>query len=200
LQFTNHFQQLHEIINPVVNVAGLGKMSVVPNASELDEAEILRELGESNRHLSHEYLASARRALHRLISRQGLSVGRQLERKQNGYARTLLFNDGQMSVYAIVWSPFCQTSIHDHHCSCCFGMLSGSLEEVWFRSIGDGQVVVTERATRTSGYIACMLPSDPNIHQMINNSTEEAISIHVYGFDHNMHASSIHREYKLASL
>jgi len=175
----------------------MGSMSHSPS---LNEAEILHELGERTRSLSHEYLTSARHALQQLVGRPDILAGRHLERRENGYARTLLFNDGQMSVYAIAWSPLCQTTIHDHHCSCCFGMVSGSLEEIWFRSIGEDQVVVSERANRTPGYIACVLPSGPNIHQMINNSAEEAISIHIYGFDHNMHASSILREYKLASL
>jgi predicted metal-dependent enzyme (double-stranded beta helix superfamily) len=175
-------------------------MSLMSQNSGLGEAEILSELGERNRTLSREYLASARTALQQLINKPDLLAGRQLERKKHGYARTLLFNDGQMSVYAIVWSPSCKTTIHDHHCSCCFGVLSGLLEEIWFRSIGDDQVVVTERKTRAPGYIACMMPSGPNIHQMLNNSDEEAISIHIYGFDHNMHASSIHRNYNLASL
>ncbi|WP_262032455.1 cysteine dioxygenase [Microvirga sp. Mcv34] len=170
------------------------------HASRLNETEILGELGQRNRSLSNEYLASARHALQQLVDTGDLLAGRQLERKEGGYARTPLFNDDQMSVYAIVWSPSSQTAIHDHHCSCCFGMLSGSLEEVWFRSVGEDRVVVTERAIRTPGYIACMLPSGPNIHQMINNSRDEAISIHIYRFDHNMHASSILREYRLASL
>ena len=175
-------------------------MGSMMHTSGLNEAEILHELGARNRSLSHEYLESARQALQQLVGKPDLLTGRQLERKEGGYARTLLFNDGHMSVYAIVWSPLSQTTIHDHHCSCCFGMLKGSLEELWFRSIGGDQVVVSERANRASGYIACMLPSGPNIHQMINNGTEEAISIHIYGFDHNMHVSSILREYKLASL
>ena len=175
-------------------------MGLVSHTSRLDGAEILNELGQKNRSLSNEYLASARRALQQLVGTRDLLAGRRLERRESGYARTLLFNDDQMSVYAIVWSPSSQTAIHDHHCSCCFGMLSGSLEEVWFRSVGEGRVVVTERAIRTSGYIACMLPSGPNIHQMINNSGEEAISIHIYGFDHKMHASSMLQEYRLASL
>ncbi|WP_246777221.1 cysteine dioxygenase family protein [Microvirga sp. VF16] len=175
-------------------------MSLMPCPSRPNEAEILNELGQRNRSLSNEYLASARHALQQLIGTPDLLVGRQLERKDGGYARTLLFNDDQMSVYAIVWSPSSQTTIHDHHCSCCFGMLSGSLEEVWFRSVGEGRVVVSERAVRSPGYVACMLPSGPNIHQMINSHGEEAISLHIYGFDHNMHASSILREYRLASL
>jgi predicted metal-dependent enzyme (double-stranded beta helix superfamily) len=44
-----------------------------------------------------------------------------------------------------------------------------------------------------------MLPSGPNIHQMANAGQEEAISIHIYGFDHQRHATSVEREYRLAS-
>jgi predicted metal-dependent enzyme (double-stranded beta helix superfamily) len=175
-------------------------MRSTQHTPRLSEVEILCKLGQRNRSPSDEYLGLARRALQQLVGTRDLLAGRQLERKEGGYARTLLFNDDQMSVYAIVWSPYSQTNIHDHHCSCCFGILSGFLEEVWFRSVGEDRVTATERANRAPGYVACMLPSGPNIHQMINNSREEAISIHIYGFDHNVHASSILREYRLASL
>ncbi|WP_230534414.1 cysteine dioxygenase [Microvirga roseola] len=174
-------------------------MSLLSYDPDLSETEILEELSLWGRSLSQAYLASARSALEKLVGRQNLLAPYQLERRKGGYARTLLFNDGGMSVYAIVWSPFCETSIHDHHCSCCFGILKGSLEEIWFRPIGESQVVVAERAIRPPEYIACMLPSNSKIHQMRNSSSEEAISIHIYGFDHNMHGSSILREYKLAS-
>jgi hypothetical protein len=41
-----------------------------------------------------------------------------------------------------------------------------------------------------------MLPSGPHIHQMANAEQEEAISIHIYGFDHRRHATSVEREYR----
>jgi hypothetical protein len=43
-----------------------------------------------------------------------------------------------------------------------------------------------------------MLPTGPNIHQMPNDSGEEAISIHIYGFDHRYCENSIRCEYTLA--
>jgi predicted metal-dependent enzyme (double-stranded beta helix superfamily) len=58
--------------------------------------------------------------------------GVELERRPGGYARTLLFGDETMSVWAIVWSPGSATCIHDHHCSCCFAVLSGTVTETWF--------------------------------------------------------------------
>jgi predicted metal-dependent enzyme (double-stranded beta helix superfamily) len=104
-----------------------------------------------------------------------------------------------MSAWAIAWAPAASTSIHDHHCSCCFAVLRGSLREIWFDAVGDGEAVKTAEALRAPGYIACMLPSGPNIHQMTNAGQEEAISIHIYGFDHQRHATSVEREYRLAS-
>ncbi len=44
-----------------------------------------------------------------------------------------------------------------------------------------------------------MLPSGPNIHRMRNFGPGEAISIHIYGFDHEVHASSIETEYTAVS-
>ena len=89
---------------------------------------------------------------------------------------------------------------HDHHCSCCFGVVRGKLSELWFRVLDERRAAVTRVATRGPGYVASMLPSGPNIHQMINEGAEVAVSIHIYGFDHRLCGSSIRRRrYELTS-
>lgn len=145
--------------------------------------------------LSHDYLAAARHVLHELIAKPELIHRLPLERKSGSYARTLLVGDDQVSVWAIVWDAGSMTSIHDHHCSCCFGVVSGTLGETWYRAIDEVRAVPTDEQKRTAGYVACMLPSGPNIHRMNNTGPGEAISIHIYGFDHEVHSSSIEREY-----
>lgn len=158
-----------------------------------------QELSRVTRTLADSYLAHARATLDAIIARPELIERVQLERNGEGYARTLLFGDSQMSVWAILWPPGARTSIHDHHCSCCFGVFSGVISELRFRPIGPRQVVLESIARRERGFVAAMLPSGPNIHQMANEGTEDAVSVHIYGFDHTMHASSIHHEYELVS-
>ena len=103
--------------------------------------------------------------------------GVRLERAPRRYTRNFLFGDCSMSAWVMVWAPGSATSIHDHHCSCCFAVLRGSLREIWFKPDGEECAVKTAEALRAPGYIACMLPSGPNIHQMTNDGPEEAISI-----------------------
>jgi len=162
-------------------------------------AEEIKRLSDLSRDLAQQYSRSARETLCHLIRIPDLLGGVSLDREPHRYTRNFLFGDRNMSAWAIVWAPGASTSIHDHHCSCCFAVRHGSLGEIRFDAVGDGEVVKTAEALRAPGYIACMLPSGPNIHQMTNAGQEEAISIHIYGFDHQRHATSVEREYRLVS-
>jgi predicted metal-dependent enzyme (double-stranded beta helix superfamily) len=157
------------------------------------------ELSRVTRSLADAYLDHARAALEEIVARPHFIDRIPLERNGARYSRTLLFGDRQMSVWAILWPPGAKTSIHDHHCSCCFGVVGGVLSEIRFRPVGPRQVAIDTVARRERGFVAAMLPSGPNIHQMANEGAEEALSVHIYGFDHTMHASSIHQEYELAA-
>ncbi len=96
-------------------------------------ADLLAALPRSARGTPAAYLDAARQTLRALMGRPDLLDGLTLERRPRGYARTLLFGGGGLSVWAIVWSPDARTSVHDHHCSCCFGVWKGVIREVWFR-------------------------------------------------------------------
>jgi len=170
-----------------------GTMSITE--SYMDSAQRLRELSEFSRLPAASYLEQARAALREILADPHLLDRIVLKRDCRQYTRTLLFGGDQMSAWAILWPPGSQTSIHDHHCSCCFGVVRGSLKEIWFRAVGDQQVVVHAVADREPGYVAAMLPEGPNIHQMINNGGRHALSVHIYGFDHTIQASSIRQEY-----
>jgi predicted metal-dependent enzyme (double-stranded beta helix superfamily) len=163
------------------------------------ETDLLARLSSASRGTAPQYLAAAREALVRLLGRPGLLNESALKRVPGGLARNLLFGDGDISIWAMVWDKGARTPIHDHHCSCCFAVLSGVITERRFRRVGEERAAVVEQAMRAPGYVACMLPSGPNIHQMVNASEGEAISLHVYGYDHNAHASSIERIYRLAA-
>ena len=160
-----------------------------------EETAILQRLSSAT--LSPDtYLRSARQVLADLIARPNLLDQASLERRPGGYTRNLIFGDASTSVWAIVWAPGAATPIHDHHCSCCFAVLAGSLREVWYDAIDAGRAVRTAEHDRLPGFVAAMMPTGPNIHQMVNVSDREAISIHLYGYDHRTCSSSIHREYR----
>jgi predicted metal-dependent enzyme (double-stranded beta helix superfamily) len=161
--------------------------------------DLFQRLSRASQGPGADYLVSARVVLERLLARPGLLGALSLERNQAGFARNLLFGDDQMSVWAMVWDVGAGTSIHDHHCSCCFGVLSGSIREVRYDAVSETTAVMTGQASRGRGYVACMLPTGPNLHQMVNDGESEAISLHIYGFDHRLRASSVHREYTIAT-
>lgn len=143
----------------------------------------------------HDYLEKARATLRAMISRPELLDDLPLLREAGRYTRTLLYGDEQVSLWALLWPPGVRTCIHDHHCSCCFGVARGVLTERWFRPVGDRQAIVSAVAQREPGFVAAMLPTGPNIHQMLNETDQDVVSVHLYGFDHRRHASSIDRQY-----
>jgi predicted metal-dependent enzyme (double-stranded beta helix superfamily) len=160
--------------------------------------DLAQRLSATHRRASTAYLAAARLALEELLRQPDAVAALPLTRKRHGYARTLLFGDGKLSLWAMSWDVGAKTPIHDHHCSCCFGLLSGILKEIEFRTVDDATAVVTAQTVRHSGNIVCMVPTGPNVHQVVNEGPTEAISLHLYGYDHTAHATSIHREYRLA--
>ncbi len=164
------------------------------------EMDLLAQLSSASRGPALQYLATAREALVCLLANPGLLDKIELKRVPGGLARNLLFGDDNVSIWAMVWGERARTPIHDHHCSCCFGVLSGLITERRFRRLDEERAVLVTEATQAPGFVACMLPSGPNIHQMMNTGDTEAISLHIYGYDHNAHDSSIERVYQLAAL
>lgn len=159
------------------------------------ELPILQRLSGACRSLD-QYLHTARQVLGELVATPDLLAGVQLERRPGALARNLICGDEHLSIWAMVWAPGAATPIHDHHCSCCFAILAGSLREVRFHAVDASRAVRTAEHDRMPGFVAAMMPNGPNIHQMINVSNEEVISVHVYGYDHRAHKSSIRREYQ----
>lgn len=168
----------------------------IPSA---DVAAMMADLAASIRRAPDAYLATARQTLQRLLSRPELLDPSRLVGRGEGLSRNLLFGTDAISVWAMVWAPGTVTPVHDHHCSCCFGLLRGTLRETWYRPISDTHAVATRDAVREPGFVACMMPTGPNLHRIVNDGPEAAVSIHVYGYDHRAQESSIHRTYEIAA-
>ncbi|MDH2311774.1 cysteine dioxygenase family protein [Methylobacterium brachiatum] len=171
---------------------------MTPLTQPADVEAMMADLALSAESSADAYLASARATLLKILARPDLLDRTRLVAPPEGLGRNLLFGTRAISVWAMVWSPGAVTPVHDHHCSCCFGLLSGSLRETWYRPISDTHAVATLDAVRAPGYVACMMPTGPNLHRIANAGPDTAISIHVYGYDHREQASSIHRTYEVA--
>jgi predicted metal-dependent enzyme (double-stranded beta helix superfamily) len=197
--FTTKFGQARKSakILPTIrnNLRASPEKDAMLDLQDFDHAESFARLSALSQAPDADYLKAGRATLVRLLADPTLLDGVTLTRVPGGYSRNLIFGDHRITVYAIVWSAGSQTSIHDHHCSCCYAMLSGALTEFWYEKI-DGTHVAQSRAfTRAAGEIACMLPTGPNLHKMLNASDDEAISIHIYGYDNETRDSSIDCEY-----
>ncbi|WP_029006556.1 cysteine dioxygenase [Azorhizobium doebereinerae] len=166
---------------------------------ELRPAEMLTALVAASSGSERDYLDAARATLARYVAHPALLDGVPLTRTPGQYSRNFVFGDADVSVWAMVWPAGARTSIHDHHCSCCFAVLSGTLAETYFEPVGAGLAQPRHQALRSPGFIACMMPSGPNLHRMENLGTAEAVSLHIYGYDHRRHASSVANEYRHAA-
>lgn len=112
------------------------------------------------------------------------------------YARNLLHAaaDGSFSIWAMVWQPGQGSSIHDHSCWCVMGVHRGVLVEEGFTA--DGDAAWPARRTRCgAGTVRALEPGADDIHRIANAGAATAISIHVYGFDPTVVASSVGRTY-----
>ena len=169
--------------------------TTIPTDVEAMMASLARSAGRS----PEAYLAAARATLVRILTQPDLLDPSRLVGRGPGLSRNLLFGTKAISVWAMVWAPGAVTPVHDHHCSCCFGLLRGRLRETWYRPISETHAVATQDVVREPGFVACMMPSGPNLHRIANDGPDAAVSIHVYGYDHRAQDSSIHRTYAVAA-
>lgn len=163
---------------------------------DLRPSDLLAALVAASHGTERDYLDAARATLAMYVAQPALLAHVPLARDGAGYSRNLVFGEGDVSIWAMVWPAGSRTSIHDHHCSCCFAVLEGTLTETYFDVVGPGRAVATREAVRTPGFMACMMPSGPNLHQMENLGTTDAISLHIYGYDHRLHSTSVAHEYE----
>ena len=121
----------------------------------------------------------------------------QLAGDPSGYQTHLVHAepDGSFSVAVMVWQPGQLTPIHDHLTWCVTAVLQGTEYEEIF-AVRDGYLDVLARNQNPVGVVSGFAPPG-DIHQVRNNGTGIAVSMHVYGTDITRVGSSIRREYTL---
>ncbi len=108
--------------------------------------------------------------------------------------------DGSFSIVALVWLPGQETPIHDHVSWCVVGVHEGqeyeTLYEVEVNTQGQNVLVETGHSVNPPGSTAALTPPG-DIHKVVNNGEQLAISLHIYGADIGTLGSSIRRRYDL---
>ncbi len=102
-------------------------------------------------------------------------------------------DDGDLSLYALVWLPGQWTPVHDHGCWGVVGIVDGLLEERAFIAI-DGEITSHEGIELrrggvillNPGSVTSFVPNPDHIH-MTGVSEEQAgcVSLHLYGRNMN---------------
>ncbi|MFN4089238.1 MAG: cysteine dioxygenase [Alphaproteobacteria bacterium] len=138
-------------------------------------------------------------ALRPFLGRTDLLLPAERVPAEGCYARNLVHADpeGRFSVWAMVWRPGQESSVHDHCCWCVMGVQEGVLVEEAFRNrnAGDEAPRVAGRRDCGVGAVRALEPGADDIHRIGNRGGATAISIHVYGFDPAQIASSVGRVY-----
>jgi predicted metal-dependent enzyme (double-stranded beta helix superfamily) len=94
----------------------------------------------------------------------------------------------------LTWPPGCQTPIHNHHCSCAFGVYRGRIDEIVYAQDPDsGGVVESSRFVRDAGFVGGAPPRAGYVHEMLNTGSHVAVSLHIYAYRPDDHPDSIER-------
>ena len=114
------------------------------------------------------------------------------------FTRRLLFADpvNRFGIWVLGWPPGCQTPVHNHHCSCAYGVYRGSIEEILYSvDLQSGAAVESGRSMRRPGYIGGAPRGLNLVHEMLNRGGETALSIHIYAYPPGEHTDSIDRRF-----
>ena len=160
--------------------------------------EALRSMVVACDSLNMAFHASARRAIAALLADASLLEGMQPE-DPNRISRSLLWTDpmNRFGIWVLWWPPGSQTPIHDHHCSCAFGVHRGRIEETFYRAdtAADGRAAESERCLRPQGYVGGGPMESKVIHRMRNPDDRLAASVHLYAYHPQQYSSSIRQSF-----
>lgn len=91
--------------------------------------------------------------------------------------------DGSFTILATIWAPKQNTPIHDHEYWDVSGMIAGVLLETHYEAdpaIGD--VAIPRRSVyHHPGDVWSVSPQRPNIHTLVNPTSEIAVALNVHG-------------------
>ncbi|MEP7301915.1 MAG: cysteine dioxygenase family protein [Caldimonas sp.] len=157
--------------------------------------DAVRSLVDASDCLDDAFFSVARRSLGSLLGRADL-LDALPHADPEAFARRLLFSDpgNRFGVWVIDWPPGCQTPVHNHHCSCAFGVYRGSLEEILYSVDPAGDAATpSARWRRDAGYVGGSPLGSGLVHEMLNSGADPAVSIHIYAYPPDRHADSIDR-------
>ena len=138
--------------------------------SELEEAQILPEVGQ---------------ALRQLIENDHWLARPFTQQHPDYYQQHLLYAEPEdrFSVVSFVWGPGQKTPVHNHTVWGVIGMLRGSEFDQKYEPADDGlSLVKTDEVQLLPGDIGYVSPSIGDVHAVRNAYDDQvSISIHVYG-------------------
>lgn len=169
-------------------------LPTVDLGNRTDPAETLRGFVQTCDSLDEAFFAGARKAVSALLGDMDLLAGMQPADPAK-VSRTLAWCDpaNRFGIWVLWWPPGSATPIHNHHCSCAFGVYRGRIEEVLYRIDGGDHGRVTESGSyiRTPGYVGGGSLESKVIHRMRNPDDQLAASVHLYAYHPHQHVNSI---------
>jgi predicted metal-dependent enzyme (double-stranded beta helix superfamily) len=157
-----------------------------------DAARSLVDLGDGP---DDAFFSVAQRTLRSLLGSAGL-LEPLAHAEPGAFSRRLLFSDpmSRFGIWVIDWPAGCRTPVHNHHCSCAYGVYLGSIEEITYSIEPAGDTAVeSARRQRNAGYVGGSPLGSGLVHEMLNSSADPAVSIHIYAYRPDHHADSIDR-------
>jgi predicted metal-dependent enzyme (double-stranded beta helix superfamily) len=166
-----------------------------PADGPLAPADAVRSLVDLSNGLDDAFFSVAQRTLRSLLGDADLlrSLG---PADPQAFSRRLLFTDpvSRFGIWVLGWPPGSRTPVHNHHCSCAYGVYRGSIEEVVYSLDTDSAIAVEPvRLLRKTGYVGGAPLGLDLVHEMLNPGADLALSIHIYAYRPDRHADSIER-------
>ena len=158
-------------------------------------AEVPRSLVEFSAGLNDAFFSLAQRTLRSMLGDADL-LSHLPAADPGNFSRRLLFTDpvNRFGIWVLGWPPGSQTPVHNHHCSCAYGVYRGSIEEILYSvDVASGAAVESHRSVRHAGYVGGAPLGLDLVHEMLNGGSETALSIHIYAYRPDHHADSIDR-------
>ena len=156
--------------------------------------DAVRSLVDVSNGLGDAFFSVAQRTLRTLLADSGL-LRRLPSSDPSSFSRRLLYVDPvkRFGIWVLGWPPGFGTPIHNHHCSCTFGVYQGSIDEILYSIEPDDAAVESGRCRRDTGYVGGAPLEHGLIHQMLNPGSTPAITVHIYAYRPDRHEDSIDR-------